>query len=594
MSKLKSILLSPYHFFVGENGIFGSLGGRHQRYDQGLYLGLPAVVFAIIGMLFLVVGELSAGKPLIERYLADVDELQSEKTNLQAKINQSLKMASGANNIDANAPEVISLFNQLSDLLGSEEILLSKLNSLAPEDPKHLYKLAKTFLARGDLAKYVPVKTPEEQQEQLARSQGFENQGISIMNRIAPLEEPGFLDAHLYLAKYQLRTNATSSRNLKERIYLANSHLDLAIVRDGENTTALGMKTLLAQRSGKPAEAKEFLEKLFLNDPFVYPQLCQANLQLGKGEENLRVLHSARERLSSRLSRMTVSPSKLRTKHVTYLVDCFHRLEDIDAADAVAQKEMTAFPSNEITQGWGKRLLAIGQQLRYQSGGKINAKNATELVGYLRKGYDLDPNNEKILEYIVNLRSFNIPGLTEVSKAIYKPSTKAPASVHNILGTIAMSNGDYLEATKRFTTADSKSPNNAEYLNNLSYAYLTRPDPDPLEALKLVDKAIRSIRPGTTNTRYLTHFYDTKGRSLLALGKIAEDNGNMPLASSHYSAAAGKLLRALVDRPNDVPITQAILECYEANGQPKHAKVWSERLKQLQVDEEQSQAVKEN
>jgi len=347
------------------------------------------------------------------------------------------------------------------------------------------------------------------------------------------------------------------------------------------------MKTLLAQKSGKPAEAKKFLEKLFLNDPFVYPQLCQVYLQLGESEKNLTVLHSARERLSNRISRMTVSASKLRTRHVTYLVDCFHRLEDIDAADAAAQKEMAAFPNNEITQGWGKRLLAIGQQLRYQAGGEINAKNANELVGYLRKGHSLDPNNEKILEYIVRLRSSDIPGLAEVSQEIYKPDAKATASVHNILGTIAMSDGDYLEAIKRFTAADSKSRNNPEYLNNLSYAYLTRPDPDPREALKLVDKAIRGVLAGTSNRQYLTHFYDTKGRSLMALGKIAEANGDMPLATSHYSAAVGKLLRALVARPDDVPITQAVAECYEANGQPKHAKVWLERLEQLKADKEQ-------
>jgi len=181
------------------------LGGQRQRYDQGLYLGIPAVLFAIVGLLFLVVGELSAGKLLVERYLADVDELEVEKTNLQSKINQRLKMASGANNIDFSDPEVISLFNQLTELLETEEIFLNKLNSLAPEDPKHLFRLAKTFLARGDLAKYMPVQTPEEQQKQFSIAKGLENRGLSIMKRIAPLEEPGFLDAHLYLAKYQLR-----------------------------------------------------------------------------------------------------------------------------------------------------------------------------------------------------------------------------------------------------------------------------------------------------------------------------------------------------------------------------------------------------
>ena len=220
----------------------------------------------------------------------------------------------------------------------------------------------------------------------------------------------------------------------------------------------------------------------------------------------------------------------------------------------------------------------------------------TELLGYLREGHRLDPNNQRILKHIVALGRLNIPGLDKISKEIYQPGPKAPASVENILGTIAMSKGDYLEATKRFFKANEKSPNNGEYLNNLSYVYLTRPVPDLDEALKNVDQAIRNVRSGTIGDRFLTNFYDTKGEALLELGKIAEKDGNQQLADSHYAGAAANLLLALakiiepapgdeagkrITKERRLKISQKIVECYEASGQRQQVKVWSDRVQQL-------------
>ena len=192
----------------------------------------------------------------------------------------------------------------------------------------------------------------------------------------------------------------------------------------------------------------------------------------------------------------------------------------------------------------------LAKKLRYdEKTANYCSETRQKLVGYLREGYRLDPNNVSILERIVSLPQSNIAGLDKISKELYQPGPKAPPSVENILGKIALTEGNYLEATKYFSKANAKSPNNAQFLNNLSYVYLTRPDPDPKEALKLVDKAIRNVRSGTIAASYLTNFFDTKGRALLALGKIAEENGDQDLANSQYAASAAKLLAALADRP---------------------------------------------
>ena len=584
MSQLTSILLAPYNFFFGEDGVFESSSRKGEHNSQAFYFGLPAVVLATVGVLFLIVGELSAGKTLIKKYEDNVTEIRKTEADLKAKLAQELQMAKATRSqTDSSESEVSIIREELTRSLNSEEVLLDKLNSLAPEQPKHLYDLAFMYLTKSNLTRLTPIENRAEVAE------GQKNQGLAIMKGIAPLDKPGYLKAHLFLAKQALSGDIASTGEGLANLRLASIHLDHALIRDQENTTAFGLKVLIAQKLGQSEVAREFLKKLFVTDPFVYPQLCLVNDQLGFGDENIAVLLSAQARFADQISRMSGS-SERRTKYVTYLVDCFHRLEKIDEADKRVTDEMEQFPSNEAVQRWGKRLLAIGQDLRYRAGYPITEENATELVAYLRKGHELDPNNVKILNNIVALGRTDIPGLEEISKEIYRPGPKAPASVENLLGTIALKKKNYLEAVKQFSKANAKAPNNAEYLNNLSYVYLTRPDPDPREALKMVDKAIRSVQSGTIRSRYLTNFYDTKGRALLALGKIAEKNGDQELANIRYTAAAAKLLLALTDRPENLPISEAVVECYEAAGQTEQVKVWTARVKQLQAEAKASEA----
>ena len=583
MSQLISILLSPYHFFFGDNGLLGSaaLGQRRENNSQQLYYGIPSLLFAIFGVLFLIVGELNAGKSLIQKYEDEITNISMEQSDLAKALKQELEITKATNSGNDTASTKLNEINsQLLKKLNSKKILLSKLNSLAPDQPQYLYQIALTLFSKSNL----PITSKEAEAENPI---ALKNQGLSIMNQIAPLTKPGFLDAHLFLAQHSLTSKIQTARDGAENLRIANTHLDNALIRDQDSISALRLKAMITQRSGELEAAKGFLLKLFANDPFLYPQLCQVNGQLYPDREKLEsenhiVLHNARVRLSEELNQMT-GFSNRRTKYATYLVDCLHRLENIDSADKVVEEEMTKFQDNKTVQRWGKRLLAIGQELRYRNGEKINTDNMQELVGYLRKGHQLDPNNEKILNHLVNLQSFKIPNLAKIAQEIYQPGPNAPASVENILGAFALSNGDYLEALKRFLKATQKAPNNSNYLNNLSFLYLTRPDPDPLEALKLVDRAIAKKRRTGAATSNLTHFYDTKGRALLALGKIAEEKGDENLASNRFAAATAFLLKALVDRPNDLKIVQGVIECYEANGRSEQVKVWDARAKQLQA-----------
>ena len=585
MSQLTSILLAPYHFFFGENGFFSSSApGSRGETSQAFYKGIPALLFAIFGLLFLIVGELNAGKTLIQKYEDDLAVIVEEESQLKKDLSQELQMAQANNKeLEIETPEIGRLRDRLAELLESKKILLSKLHSLAPEQGKYQFQLANTFFTKSELAQIMPVSNENDKRIRQELANSLRKQGTSIMKQLAPEDKPGYLEAHLYLANNSVPKGSLSPREQARLLRLADKHLDHALVRDDNNTTALSMKVLIAEKFGQFDKAKIHLKKLFETDPYVYPQLCQLNARLGvTDEEKLSVLHSARVRLSGQLDRMTGS-SDIRIKCATFLVDTYHRLENIDEADRVVNDEIRKFQDIPKVQLWGKRLTAISQEIRYNASGPITSENAEEMIGYLRNGYEHDPSNQKILGHLAQLQGSDIPEVSKLSKEIYQPGEKAPASVENILGAQALVQKDYLKAAKHITRATQKDQKNGDYLNNLAYLYLVRPNPDPQESLKLIDRAIINAQSSGRQLGRLTHYYDTKGKALLALGKIAEEKGNKTAATNQYAAATAYLLKALINRPNDLEISKAIVECYEANGQTEMAEIWAEQVKQLEI-----------
>ena len=453
MSQLTSILLAPYHYFFGENGFFSTLTPQSRNdTNQALYKGIPALLFAVFALLFLVVGELNAGKTLIEKYEDDLAVIAEEESQLKKDLSQELQMAQANNKqLDVDTAEIGRLRDRLATLLESKKIVLSKLHSLAPTEGKYQFQLANTFFTKSELAQIMPVNNENALKIRQERAKNLRNQGTSIMKQIAPLDKPGYLEAHLFLANNSVPKGSLSPREQLRLLRLADRHLDHAIVLDNSNTTALSMKVLIAEKFGQLDKAKIHLRKLFETDPYVYPQLCRLNVRLGVAEDNLAVLHSARLRLKGQLSRMTGS-SDTRIKCATFLIDTYHRLDNIDEADRVVNDEMSKFPKIPKVQIWGKRLIAISQEIRYIATEPITSENAVEMIGYLRNGHEHDPSNQKILGHLARLQDSDIPEVAKLSKEIYQPGEKAPASVENIIGSQALTEKNYLKACLLYTS----------------------------------------------------------------------------------------------------------------------------------------------
>lgn len=604
MPQIINVLRAPYDFLFGENGVFDAHGESKEK-RQAMYYGLPAIIMAVMGGLFLMVGELKAGKDLQESYLDRIEKARASQTEINKDVVREARMKSAnatpGTPLNQLIPEDDPRRVNLKELIADEETYLKKLNSLAPDDPEHLFNLAKLYLRKGD-----------------------SEQGMAMMKQLAPLTSPGFLKAHLNLAADAFqRSKASGNRERQRLLNLSNDHVDRALLRDENNINAIQLKFTLMMQLAKYDEARKYLDLFFAQEPRVYSKLCQLIDRIGGDTQDakLAVLHSARSRFQEQLDRLQ-TPSVQRLQLLSLITDCLHRLKDFDQADALVNNELRIVSENpqlaeELgVKAWGQRILAIGKFLRYTQIGNPNtvtASNARTKIQLLQDGFELDPSNPNILRTLTQLQASQVPGVKEKVISIYDPRQQRDsiAEVDNILGVVALGEERFEDALEYFVRACKKAPKAPGYLNNRAYTrmqvaskavevaqekvakLIDGADEELLAqarsglasakrqqvaaakaAVADADRAIQSIQTGTGAIRYLTNYYDTKGHALSMQGE--------------YNLAAAEFLRAAVGRPNDASIAEAIRDCYQKDGQVDRAKVWDTKYQALLAQSKQA------
>ncbi len=183
-------------------------------------------------------------------------------------------------------------------------------------------------------------------------------------------------------------------------------------------------------------------------------------------------------------------------------------------------------------------------------------------IDCLYRGIALAPTNALVVEELVALACSG-KTLEQGQLQIALDSGVAPAIVHFILGTRAIANGD-VETGKR--ELDLAAAHNAELpglQNNMAEAILAQEKPDLLQALNLVEAALRSL----PNHPYL---HDTRGKVLLEMGRFQD-----AIVEFEVALSAQEL------RPN---IHASLARAYDGLGVPaesmRHQQL-AERLKDL-------------
>lgn len=562
MQKILDFLRWPFDLLVSENGFLGDIWHASDR-NKALMLGLPAVLFALGGLVLLTFAQFSVANTLESTYRARLEESSAAKKKYAEELEQEVRMRLATDTaptenvtlddlVDPDDPRRVGLNNARDE----ERIYLQKLNSINPAENLYLFELAK-----------VTIETNQAE-------------GLAMMSKIAPMTEPGYVPAHLFLAKRHLGSRSQGIEKNRQKIAAAIRHIDHALKREPKNAEALRMKFVVLYRMKKLAEAYDVLEVLVEQKPEMYRSLVDINKRLNRENESVPVLTAAVSHFRLQLRDVDYGDEK-RMVVIRELGNCYMLQKDFEKAERLLLEEIDHYAKSTDDASrliYHKKLLGevyIGWSAVYKDD---NYDSLKAKVALLKQAYAYDSNNPSALRLITRYGSSEYPDIAAECKKIYDPAqhTDQPPSVTNELGIQALSESRYQDALRLFTQAKQRAEKNPEILNNLAYTYLKCETPNPRLALTLVNDAIRfSINSPSFGT-YRSNFLDTRGRAYRQLGQLEK--------------AIADFTKAYVDRKEDVGILESLVECCEA-GQMDEVVIWRERLeaakaKQGKQDEE--------
>ena len=544
----------PFRIITYLKEMIGSLWNESEH-NRALLLGLPSILLGSLGVVILLWAKFGIANSLENRYLAQLEDSAEEKSRLVVELNRDLRMlrASQPTNSDSiSTDDLIPKDDprrlELESLRNREQVYLQKLIDLNPDDSEYLFKLAIAAFESQNRAR-----------------------GLALMNMTAPLDEPGYIKAHLWLAGYYTSLKPRSAIESNNISNLALAHVEQCLKREQDNSEAKKAKATilwLRKRKSDLPEAYQIFEELFQEDPTVYKKLVAINNRLEKTERNAAVLDSAIVQFDKLLENKTLNIAE-EIEIWRELMTCYLQNKQYSQAEKRLLEIIERQSEMDQNAGkiWAERALAgvyVAWTSSIEGSDSIDDKKRLE---FLKKAFELNEGNADVKRRLTRL-GFEGDN-AEVKKeavSIYDALADfdAPGIVLNEIGSDALSREDYGTALRYYEMARKKSPQNPDILNNLAYAYIVGDQPNPRRALTLVDEAIRRIPSDSAEARnYWTHLRDTRGQALMHLDKWTE--------------AAAEFELALKDRPENQKILESLIKCYRADGLDPSAYV--ERLR---------------
>lgn len=435
--------------------------------------------------------------------------------------------------------------------VNKEQMFLKKLIDLDKDNPEHKYQLA-----------------------QLAFLQRNPQLGESLLEVIAPFEEPGYAKAHITLAQIYMQ-RAAASRSDDDKILdlkRADKQISNAIIADESNVQAKQIKAGLLTMNRNFLQAYTIYEDLFKTNPIYYRELIRLSRILGKPQEEKKIL----DRAASEYRQQTQKKLDNVTDWVTawtHFTRCLKLLGQFTPAEIALKKELgnhrgdvgkEVFLKQQLSRVYSERAASMGRN----GSAEVQEKQLSDL----QKSLENDRKNEEAMQWLTILGTS--PYIGDEARKIYDPQydPNTPWVVLSELGHAALAKEDYENAITYFERARKKKPNNPMVLNNLAFSYLVAPDArNPDQALLLVDQAILNVKNlelGNKREEIISSFFDTRGEALIQLNRMKD--------------AAASLEIAFRARPDSVEILEKLLKCYNATGNKLQAEQIRRRLEKLQ------------
>ncbi len=537
------------------------------RRGRALMLGIPAIMVAAIGVAAIYSAKYGMSRGLEQWYKKNVEDSERQKTKLAQELMTEIQIIRTTDRDRANSADLDALIPpedprriELKKIQTGELVYLEKLISLNPDDMKFRYDFAKATMGIGEVQR-----------------------GAELMRAIAPTGEPGYPEAHLWLASYFMNVRSNNQVEQKNIYEAAYQHADLCLKRDPQNTEAQKIKAAILYSQEKFVDAYVVYESLFDTDASFYTRLIELNKTLSRTNLNKDVYNRALQKFQAKLNDsagdIAVEQWVESWGHVT---SCLVGQDSFAEAERRLMKEVEnqakSGSSGVVKRVYIEQLLSnlfVQWQVRHLESTTPPIYDAEDLE-MLKKAFKFNPTNPEALRGLTRIAIGDNAELSAAAREVYDPEKHAdpPAAVLNELGSTALAKAEYPAAVRYFELARKKEPQNALILNNLAYVYLVGTDRNPDRALKLIDEAVRLLNRDARSRQVLSHFFDTRGTALMQLNRMTE--------------AVASFEIALKDRPWNRSILESLVKCYEGSG--LSPAIYQERIRQIDAGEAPDQA----
>ena len=252
---LSRLVLVPYDLLSAPFRFFGGIMQDSGR-GRAMVLGLPAVIVSLMGIGLISWANWGDKDRLISVYNARAEKAGDAKARLLTEINNEKRLQSGRQrqNGQVTLEKDDPRLEELKQFHQEEQIYLEKLIDLDPLEPDFRFRLALIAYQMNDVKRC-----------------------LSLMNSIAPEDEPGYAKAHLWMSKSYLSRRAKTANDLRKAL----THAEHCLVRDNGNLEAKLLKAQLLTNEKRYVEAYNMYEDLFAEYPRFYRQLVELNNLMG-------------------------------------------------------------------------------------------------------------------------------------------------------------------------------------------------------------------------------------------------------------------------------------------------------------------------
>lgn len=373
-------------------------------------------------------------------------------------------------------------------------------------------------------------------EEQLGRAQ-------QIMERIAPREEPGFVPAHLWLARWYLEKPVATDERRRELVLL---HLENAVEAEPDHADAnliLGQLRLAQQET---QQADDHLRRVVRQRPELGSSIGRLWFQQGDGKRGREYIVRAEQHLEREVQRR---PEDLVVR--SQLADTYGLLGKYSEAERLLLDGQRLATTDELRD---KLKLSLGGLYAAWADAVRRSKPDSMVASLklLERAVQYAPSHPAVLLVIRECSTLEGEEETKFEALLEQMLTsgEAPALVHLIIGTKAVERDDFEKALLHLEQAYRLEPGSGVILGNLAWTLATSDPPEYERALELVNGAIDKLK---TNAE----LYETRGLILVKLGRHRE--------------AIPDLERALTEIKGRPRLHELLAEAYESVGEGKLA-----------------------